>query len=269
MSATSVSSKYGSKLLGKRILVIGGTSGIGFSVAEAAVEFGATVIICGSQETKLNNAIRRIRSTTAGQGGGTVNGHAEDLSYSTTVDSNLVSLLEYATEKQQKRLDHLVYTAGNVIGFVDLSNLDVPTITENGFMRFHVPILIGKYASKYMAHSHESSITFTSGYSNVKPRAGRVLMAGWAAGVEGVTRALAVDLQPVRVNCVCPGAVHTELFNRMPEDRLRPLVEKYVGSTLTRQIGLPEQVAEAYIYCMKDAFVDGTVLHSNGGFFLT
>ncbi|KIX97840.1 uncharacterized protein Z520_06618 [Fonsecaea multimorphosa CBS 102226] len=125
-----------------------------------------------------------------------------------------------------------------------------------------------RVVERILNNIHESSITFTSGYNNVKPQAGRVLMAGWAAGVEGVARALAVDLRPISVNCVCPGAVRTELFDGLPKHLLDPLVEKYVSRTLSGTIGQPEQAAEAYLYCMRDAFVDGTVVHSNGGYLL-
>ena len=260
--------KYTSKLQDKRILVLGGTSGIGFCIAEAARESGATVIVSGSNQSKLENAIQQIHTSCPDSPDRSILGFAKDLSDVTTLESSLEDLLELATENGKHKLDHIVYTAGNVVGLVNLDDLNAELITSNGIMRFYVPIMLGKVAPKYMVQSHESSITFTSGYSNVKPRAGRILMAGWAAGVEGVTRALAVDLRPMRVNCVCPGAVHTALFDRMPKHLLDPLVEKYVSGTLTGTIGKPEQAAEAYLYCMRDSFVDGTVVHSNGGYLL-
>lgn len=227
------------------------------------------MIVSGSQESKLASAIQRLRSSNLSSPDGSILGYARDLSNGDDLESKLKGLLDLATDFGKQKLAHLVYTAGNVVGFVKLADLDTRTVTANGIMRFHVPIMIGKLAPAYMTQSHESSITFTSGYSNVKPRPGRVLMAGWAAGVEGVTRALAVDLSPLRVNCVCQGAVRTELFDKMPKHLLDPLVDKYISETLTGTIGQPEQVAEAYLFCMKDAFVDGSVVQTNGGFLLT
>lgn len=267
MTEISVPPKYGSKLQGKRVLVMGGTSGIGFCIAEAAQEFGATVIISGSNQAKLDNALQglaKIYSTSTES----VRGFAQDLSNVNRLEENLERLLRHATENGCKKLDHIVYTAGNVVGLVDLNSLNLDHITTNGILRFYVPIMIGKLAPKYLTHSRNSSITFTSGYSHLKPRPGRVLMAGWAAGVEGVTRALAVDMRPIRVNCVCPGAVHTELFNRLPKEQLDPLVDAYVSKTLTGNIGRADEVVEAYLFCMKDSFIDGTIVHSNGGYFL-
>jgi NAD(P)-dependent dehydrogenase (short-subunit alcohol dehydrogenase family) len=263
------SCKYGAKLRSQRLLVIGGSSGIGFAVADAARQFGATVIVSGSKEDKLVRALERIRKVSPESTNDELQGFVQDLSDLATLQSRLKHLLDSATEGGRHKLDHIVYTAGNVVGFVDLATLDTDTITSNGILRFYVPIMIGQLASRYVKPSHTSSITFTSGYSNMKPRPGRVLMAGWAAGVEGVSRALAVDLRPIRVNCVCTGAVYTELFSRMPKAQLDPLVDKYVRETMTSTIGRPEEVAEAFLYCMRDSFVDGAVIHTDGGFLLS
>lgn len=269
MASEQSEHRYRSKLAKKRILVLGGTSGIGYAVAEAARDFGATVIVSGSGKAKLDDAIARIRKAVPeSTPEEDILGHTCDLSDPAKLDASLVDIFEFATQQGKSKIDHVVYTAGNVVGFVNLAELDTKAITDNGILRFYAPIMIGKVAPGYMVQSHESSITFTSGYSNVKPRAGRVLMAGWAAGVEGVTRALAVDLRPLRINCVCPGAVWTELFDRMPRPKLDPIVDAYVNTTMTHTIGKPEDAAESYLYCMRDYFIDGAVIHSNGGFFL-
>ncbi|RVX71867.1 hypothetical protein B0A52_04266 [Exophiala mesophila] len=269
MSELSPPGKYSSKLFGKRILVLGGTSGIGFCVAEAAREAGATVIISGSGQSKLDSAIQRIeKSYFQSSNGGSIRGYAQDLSDPNTIETALISIFNLATDNGVHKLHHVVYTAGNVVGLVAMEDLTPEVITANGIMRFHVPILIGKIAPQFLEKSYESSITFTSGYSHIRPRAGRVLMGGWAAGVEGVTRVLAVDLKPIRVNCVCPGAVHTELFDRLPKEKLDPLVDSYVSKTLTGNIGRPEQVVESYMFCIKDCFVDGSIVHTNGGYLL-
>lgn len=258
---------YAAKLVGKRVLILGGTSGIGFAVAQAAREFGATIIVSSSSEDKIQAAtgkLERIDSPSKAN----ISGYRCELSDLASLERNLKALFDSATQKSQHLLDHIVYTAGNKVGSISLADTTTSTITENGILRFYVPIMIGKLASSYMTRSPQSSITLTSGVNNVKPVPGRVLMAGWGAGVEGVTRALAVDLRPIRVNCICPGPTRTELFDGFPEEVLRPLLEKYKSSMMTGTIGSPADVAEAYLYCMRDAFVDGTVIHSSGGYLL-
>lgn len=265
---------YGSKLAAKRVLVIGGTSGIGLAVASALKEFGATIIISSSTQDKIDSAVHKIEACDSISNPSTnddvaaVQGFKCNLDDLGRLETSLGELFDSATEQGQKKLDHIVYTAGNKVGSLSLADTDTKTITEHGVLRFYVPIIIGKKALAYVNSSPQSSITFTSGVNNVKPVQGRVLMAGWGAGVEGVTRALAVDLRPIRVNCVCPGPTRTELFDGFPEEVLRPLLEKYKKATMTGTLASPEDIAETYLYCMRDSFVDGSVIHSNGGLLL-
>jgi NAD(P)-dependent dehydrogenase (short-subunit alcohol dehydrogenase family) len=266
MSTTKPSrTGYAAKLDGKRALILGGTSGIGLAVAEAVREFGGTVIVSSSSQSKIDAAISKIKAIDSNAD---VQGYSCDLYDLDQLESNLRALFESATERGRHKLDHVVYTAGNKVGSIPLADTDTKIITDHGILRFYAPILIGKLASEYVSSSAQSSITLTSGVNNVKPALGRVPMAGWGAGVEGVTRALAVDLRPIRVNCVCPGPTRTELFNGFPDEVLQPLLEKYKSSTMTRTIASPEDIAESYLYCMRDSFVDGTVIHSSGGYLL-
>ena len=98
-----------------------------------------------------------------------------------------------------------------------------------------------------------------------KPAKGWALIAAWGSGVEGIMRGLAVDLAPVRVNMVSPGAVHTELFDDIPKERLESVLQGYRDGTLTGKVGTPEDLAEAYLYAMRDQFVTGKILGSDGG----
>lgn len=75
-------------------------------------------------------------------------------------------------------------------------------------------------------------------------------------------------MAPIRVNCVSHGAVHTELFARAWKEREMQMVEMYKAKTLLKQIGRPEDIAEAYLYLMKDSFVTGVTLLSDGGYVL-
>ena len=100
---------------------------------------------------------------------------------------------------------------------------------------------------------------------SLKPAKGWTLIAAWASGVEGITRGLAVDLAPIRVNMVSPGAVHTELFDDIPIERLESVLQGYRDGTLVDKVGTPENLAEGYLYAMKDQFVTGKILESDGG----
>ncbi len=74
-----------------------------------------------------------------------------------------------------------------------------------------------------------------------------------------------MDLAPTRVNMVSPGAVHTELFNEIPEDKLPGVLQGFSDGTLVGEVGTPENLAEAYLYFMRDGFTTGAMISSDGG----
>lgn len=258
--------KYIHKLKGQRVLVIGGTSGVGYAVAEAALEYGAHIIIGGSNDAKVTRILDRLRDTPGGKAdGAVVSGKACNLGNTATIESNLDALLRFATSDGADKLDHVVFTAGDALNLVTLADIMPEDITQATVVRFIAPIMLAKLLPRYIRQSYESSLTLTGGTNSAKPSPGWAVTAGVGAGVEGVMRGLAVDLKPVRVNLVSLGAVHTELFNSLPRDNLDAILEKYRKSTLTNTVGRPQDVAEAYLYCMRDYLIDGTIVSTDGG----
>ena len=93
-------------------------------------------------------------------------------------------------------------------------------------------------------------------------------MAPVGSAVRGLTHALANDMKPIRVNCVCPGAVKTELFDGFAGDRLQEVLDMYKAKTLTGSVGAPEDLAECYIMVMKNKFMTGQEISADGGYLL-
>jgi NAD(P)-dependent dehydrogenase (short-subunit alcohol dehydrogenase family) len=92
----------------------------------------------------------------------------------------------------------------------------------------------------------------------------------WTAAKEGLTRGLAVDLAPIRLNCVAPGVVHTELVEGISggsKEKLEGILALYKSTTLTKTVGRPEDLDEAYLWLLRDTYVTGTVVHRDGGYF--
>lgn len=81
-------------------------------------------------------------------------------------------------------------------------------------------------------------------------------------------RGLALDLQPIRVNLVSPGAVDTELWKGMPEDAKKGMFEELAKKTPVGGVGKIEDVAESYLYLMKDRNVTGAMISTSGGHLL-
>ena len=267
--------KYIHKLSGRRVLILGGTSGVGYAVAEALLEHSAHVIISGSNPTSVSRTLDRLRATPGGQGlsqnrgrgGGaaTLSGKECDLSDPSTLEANLRELFLFATAEGTEKLDHVVFTAGDSLNNGPLSGVTPDDITKALVVRFTAPIMVAKLFPEFVNVSHESSLTLTGGSTSMRPVAGWVVAAGVGAGLEGAMRVMAVELAPVRVNLVALGAVRTELFGKMG-DGFEEWLEKFrLEETLTKTIGKPEDAAEAYLYCMKDHLIDGTIVRTDGG----
>lgn len=258
------SKKYSNKLAGARVLVIGGSSGIGYCVAEASLEFGASVIISSSQQSRIDSSIDRLL-TTYPSAKGRVAGYPCDLS-SPSVEANIEKLFERCGGP---KFDHIVLTAGDSLATLKLDDVTLESIQKAAMVRFNSPLLLAKHAPKHLNPGPASSITLTSGSVSRKPNKDWSIVASYAAGSHGMMRNLALDLAPIRVNLICPGAVLTELWDGMPKERMESFMEQIKGKCTTGELGRPEDVAESYLYVMRDWNVSGSVIDTNGGFLLT
>ncbi|HUO97591.1 MAG TPA: SDR family oxidoreductase [Rhizomicrobium sp.] len=232
----------------KRVVVIGGTSGIGFAVAKAALEDGAEVIVGSSDAGKVGAAAGRLA-------GG--KGHAINVKDETSVA---------AFFDKAGSFDHLVFTAGDWGSFrnpTSIEQLDLDQAREAFAVRFWGALACVKHARKQLRAG--GSITLTDGTVAHKPRKGSPVSTAMAGGIEHLVRALAVELAPLRVNGVCPGAIRTDIWNTIPAEQREDRFQKMTERQLIRRIGEPSEVAEAYLYLMRGGYTTGQVLRVDGG----
>ncbi|KAF2464077.1 short chain dehydrogenase [Lindgomyces ingoldianus] len=258
------------KLANTRILVFGGTSGIGFAVASLCLSSGATVMISGSQQPKVDSKVSLLQKAYPNLPSSQVSGHAVDLLDTDNLEANIKDLFEKVTDGGKQKLNHIVFTAGNIPNMPSIAEMTIPAALAMGTIRFLAPLLIAKLLSAgvYMPISPSSSLTLTGGTNTQKPFPGWTLAACWGGVAEGMMRGLAVDIAPIRVNMVEPGAIQTELLQKIV-DRLGDVaVEAMKRETLTGTIGVPSDCAESYAWFMRDDFVTGTVAATNGGRYL-
>ena len=259
-----VSANKYNKLAGKRVLVFGGTSGIGFCVAEGCLEHGASVIISGTNQEKIQRTISRLRSSYPSLGPDQITGYACDLSDISRLEENLDNLLQKATESG--RLNHIAFTAGDDLRTFSITDLKVTDIQPAMAVRLYAVLILAKFIPKYMEISPGSSLSITAGVKTDKPIPDWSLVVAIGGALQALSRGFTVDLQPIRVNTVAPGPVHTELYERLKtKEKLGAALDASRKSTTTGEIGRPEDLAEAYLYIMKDRFVTGEVIRSNGG----
>jgi NAD(P)-dependent dehydrogenase (short-subunit alcohol dehydrogenase family) len=106
--------------------------------------------------------------------------------------------------------DHLVFTAGERVQLGSLSETNVEQARHVFDLSFWGAFMAAKYGSGHIRSG--GSIVLTSGVVGRRPHKGRTVGAGICGAVEALTRALAVELAPIRVNAVCPGPVRTEMW---------------------------------------------------------
>lgn len=232
----------------KRVVVIGGTSGIGLAVALAAQADGASVFVGSSSEAKLAQSAARIPGAHA---------HAIDVTNEESVATFFGRVGAF---------DHLVFTAGDWgqgFGGGAFDDIDLARARDLFNVRFWGALACVKHARKDIRAG--GSIVLTNGTVAHRPRRGAPVSTAMAGGIEHLVHALAVELAPIRVNGVCPGAVRTDVWNSIPADQREERFAKMTERQLVKRMGEPAEVAEAYLYLMRGGYTTGQVLVVDGG----
>jgi len=230
-------------LNGRRAVVIGGASGVGFAVAEAAVAAGAEVIVGSSQTPRISAAAERL-----GKG---AKGITVDVK-----DENSVAAFFNAVGD----FDHLVFTAGDWGHmFSPTRELDVEGAKARMEVRFWGAARAAKHAIRRIAK--DGSITLTGGMLAHRPMPGAPLTTASAHTTEGLALGLARDLAPIRVNAVCLGLIMSEQVQNMGE----AMIKGFTANLPLPRGGTVEEAAEAYLYLMRCTYVTGQVVRVDGG----
>ncbi|OQV06434.1 hypothetical protein CLAIMM_10996 [Cladophialophora immunda] len=259
--------KYANKLANTAVLIIGGTSGLGFGLAEALLEHHvAHLYISSSRQQKIDSAVSRLRSAYP-DSQTTITGLACNLGDEARLEANIKALF---AQIGRNHLDHVVFTAGDPLAAKPFAEVDFAFMKQAGMVRFFAPFFVAKEAVPYLTPGPASSITLTTGSVSEKPRPNWAVVASYASGLYGMTRSLALELKPVRVNLISPGAVDTELWEASlgDKDRVKAALEGMKAHVATGEVGKVEDVVEAFLYVLKDKNVTGTCIRSDGGVFL-
>jgi NAD(P)-dependent dehydrogenase (short-subunit alcohol dehydrogenase family) len=233
------------RLEGQRVVIIGGTSGFGMATAKAASGEGASVIVASS---KMGNVDRALADLPVAEG------HVLDVTQESAVMDFFSTIGEF---------DHLVFTAGEALDLGAFADVDLEKARQFFEVRLWGAITATKHAAKRIKSS--GSITLTNGIIGLRPRKGWVIAAGVCGALEAVTRALAIELAPVRVNLVCAGLVRTELWRNMAEPERQELFEKAGQALPVGRVGESADLAETYLYLMRERFSTGATIVVDGG----
>ena len=228
----------GNGLQDKRVVVLGGSSGIGLEVAKQAASQGASVVIASSNPERVQKAVASIDGEAQGQ--------AIDVSDERAVATFFSKLGAF---------DHLVFTAGDSLHLHDLAATDLQQARHAFELRYWAALAAVKYGSPHIRK--EGSIVLTTGIAGQRPRKGWVIAASVCGTIEALTRALAVELAPIRVNAVSPGVVRTNLWQNMGAAERERLYESVGKSLPVGRVGEAHEIAQAYLFLMQEGFGTG------------
>lgn len=226
-----------------RILVLGGSSGIGFGVAQAAQEAGAQVTIASRSADKVDAAVKRL--------GGTAKGITLDTSDADGLEAHFASVDPY---------DHVFCSASSTK--VDAIR-DLPL--ETAYASFDSKFW-GAYRLARAARIRDGgSLTFTSGFLSIRPKPGAALQGAINSALEGLTRGLALEFAPVRVNCVSPGLVKTEMYDTLEGDGRKAMFDGAAAKLPVGMVGRPEHIAVQALAFMTNPYMTGSTVFVEGG----
>ena len=225
-----------SSLEQKNVLIIGGSSGIGLAVAKLAQQEGAHVMVASRDATErmavLPNPLNTIET------------HSFNISDSKSHEGLLDTLDE---------IDHLIFAVRPEMQSAPFQDTDI----DNAKSAFDTR-LWGQYQFIQKAHHHMNeggSIVLTSGIAGEKIYPGFSTMALMNTATETFCRSLAVELAPLRVNCVSPGFVEPK-----PE-----AVQDYAHQFPINRLATLDEVSAAYLYLMNSPYITGEILVVDGG----
>lgn len=230
----------------KRVVILGGSSGIGLSVAEQAASQGVKLVVASSNAERLQKAVEKLE--------GNAQGHVLDLTDEAAVENFFAKLGAF---------DHLIFTAGDSLQLQDLATTDLKQARRAFELRYWAALAAVKYGSRSIRKG--GSIVLTTGVAGQRPHKGWVVAASVCGTIEALTRALALELAPIRVNAVSPGVVRTNLWQNMTAAERERLYESVGTSLPVGRVGEAHDIAQAYLFLMQEEFSTGQTLVVDGG----
>jgi len=233
----------GRSLAGSRVLVLGGSSGIGLAAAKAAAAAGAKVTLASRSGDKVNAAAAQVGNGAVGTPLDTTNDGALEAFFST-----------------HPEWDHIVVSvaAGRSAGLQDLS-------LQDAYGNMNAKFWTAYKTARLARITPEGSLTLVSGFLSQRPNKDALLQGCINAALESLGRGLALSLSPVRVNTISPGLIDTPIRAAMPADRKKAMLDHAAATLPAKRVGQAEDVAEAILMVMTNPFTTGSTLFVDGG----
>jgi len=233
-------------LEGQKIIVVGGSSGMGLASAKALVEAGAKVVIAGRSQEKLQSAREHI------------SGDVETYSLDFTVEESVREFFNALG-----KIDHLVVAASGPQAWGPFRELDSSELRRAFEGKFWGHFYCARHAIKHLRK--DSSMVFFAGAASRTAFSGAAGVSAVNAAITAMAYTMAKELAPLRVNVISPGPVDTPAYDWMTPEEKREFFRQTSVNLPLRRLGRAEEVAEAVLFLLNNAFVTGAVIDIDGG----
>ena len=237
----------GDSLKGKTVVVVGQGGGIARAVTVSARSEGARVVVAGRDKARLAAAYRDTG----------INAEFVDV----TDDSSIAALAE-----RVGCVDHVV-SAVSARARGRLDRLERASLLKSFDTKVIGPLMLTKYFAAQI--NRGGSFVLFSGFPAFKINVGFLGVAITDGAVDFLTRSLAVELAPIRVNAISPGVIDSGAWDSLGEPGKRDHFENVSRTNLAQRIGTAKDVADAALFAMTNTFVTGVTLKVDGGQHLT
>ena len=237
------------RLVGQKIVIVGGGSGIGLGVAAAALESGADIVIAGRSPEKLQAAEQTLGA----------NRKVRSIAADMTQEAEIARIFD-----DVGAFDHLVSTAGTPPPGDPIAATDIDGVRRFVDSKLVGAVVLAKHAARTLRPG--GSMIFTSGINKDRPPVpGGAVVSAVAGSFSYFARALALELAPTRVNVVSPGWVDTPMWDELVGDAKSGFFADMAPRLPAGRIATPADIAPAYLYLMESEFTTGETIHIDGG----
>jgi NAD(P)-dependent dehydrogenase (short-subunit alcohol dehydrogenase family) len=230
----------------QKVVIMGGTSGIGFATAKAAASAGAVVVVTGRDSEKLKRATSELPDTAEG----------------VLVDATSLDALN-SFYKNLGPFDHLVLSVSGRVGGGPFKSLGV-NLLKQAFEAKFFAYFMAVQASLQTLRT-DGSIVLVTASSARTSYPGTAGLAAVNGALEAMVPTLALELKPTRVNAVSPGVIETSWWDAWPKEQREAAFAQVAASTPVGRIGQPEDIAQAILLLLGNSFMTGTVIECDGG----
>jgi NAD(P)-dependent dehydrogenase (short-subunit alcohol dehydrogenase family) len=232
-------------LLGQTVVVIGGSAGIGLATARAATAEGASVVLTGRDHRRLEEAAKEVGAA----------GHA---AFDATDSDRLREFFRTLAEP----VDHVLVSAGGPF-YAPLADMDTAAAARHVAEKVQLSLEVAKLASTTVRPG--GTVLFIGGTGGRRPAVGISVVALLSVGMQALTKDLALELAPVRVNLIAPGFVDTPLSASLLGDGLDVRRAQLRETLPIKRVVGPEDVAALAVHLMVNTALTGATFDVDGG----